>query len=355
MKEPTGHEPTTSHRFRDTSATERQTFKECRRSWLLQYGHRLGKAEGHPPFMFGQAMHEALAQFYESLKDGRTFKKASARALVQWPQAWKSQCDDVEEEIGKVPSYVKDAWAEDEAMGLNMLENYLVHEKDDPVVAEILEVERRFEVPILVKGRVIGYLSCQLDVLGRDEQGQLVVVDHKTASSKPNLNLLDMNDQMTAYIWGVRQETGEDVRIAIYNALLKKRTHPPAVLKNGTLSLNKQALVTYEGFREAITAHGLRINDYSEHLSWLRDNPPDLLVRDRTRRVLTQLDEWEANLVREITDMRRVAARPEMAYPSPSAMRCGSCAVQTICRTMMERGDHESIIRNGYRILPPRR
>jgi len=344
MKQPTGLEPTTPVKLKDTSATERAAFKSCHRSWFLQYGHRLGKAEGHMPFIFGTAMHEALAKHY-----------IGGSALKQWEKSWEAAVKELDEQLGGLARFASEEHNALEVMGEQMLINYLRHEEEYPVVDEVLAVEERFEVPIRNgKGRILARMSVQLDLLGR-RHGKLVVVDHKTAASAPNLNFLDMNDQMTAYIWATRLHTGEDVRGAIYNALLKKETHPPALLKNGKLSVNKQALVTHDGFRDAITELELDVNDYSEHLLYLLDNPPVLLVREETYRTKAQLKEFERNLVHEIVDMKRVATRPQLAYPSPSALQCGSCAVQLVCRTMMERGDVGTIIRNNFTILPPRR
>lgn len=344
MGDPTGLEPTTPFHLKDTSATERSSFKDCHRSWFLQYGHRLGKSEGYMPFIFGTAMHEALAAFY-----------SGGSALETWELAWDEAVKELDAELGGLAKFAAPEHIELGDLGRAMLVNYLRHEETDPVVDEVIDVEERFEVPIRNgKGRVLARLSVQLDLLGK-RRGKLVVVDHKTASSAPNLSLLDMNDQMTAYIWAVRLETGDDIRGAIYNALLKKATHPPVELKSKKLSVNKQALVTYEDFRHEIAERKLDINDYSEHLAYLKDHPPVLLVREETYRTKAQLAEFERNLVHEIVDMKRVAARPQIAYPSSSAMRCGSCSVQLICRTMMERGDVGSIVRNNFTILPPRR
>lgn len=353
--EPTGNEPETSVRLHDTSATERASFKSCHRSWFLQYGHRLGKAEGHLPFIFGTAMHEALATYYRAIQEDPVRIDPIAITLEVWADEWREQVDLLSKQLGGLAKFAAPEYEELGELGRAMLVNYMRAEADDPVVDEIVTVEERFEVPIRNgKGRILARLSVQLDLLGK-LRGKFVVVDHKTAASAPNLNLLDMNDQMTAYIWATRLETGTDVRGAIYNALLKKATHPPVVLKNGKLSVNKQALVSYDDFRQAIVEHDLDINDYSEHLLHLQDNPPKLFVREETYRTKAQLLEFERNLVHEIVDMKRVAGRPQLAYPSPSAQQCGSCAVQLICRTLMERGDVGTIIRNNFTILPPRR
>jgi hypothetical protein len=135
---------------------------------------------------------------------------------------------------------------------------------------------------------------------------------------------------------------------------MKKAPHKPKVLKSGKLSVDRSQVTTHALFLEAIGEIGASRNDYAEHLMWLREEGPQLFIRDLTFRNVEQLRSFEENLLHEWVDMRGVARRPVTAYPSPSPFNCPSCPVKLACSAMMNGEDVESAIRSNYVILPPR-
>lgn len=353
--EATGREPFTPVTIRDTSATERATFRECRRKWLLLYVHRLGRVEGTMPFLFGTAIHSGLAAYYRAIQAKTDRPVAVADSLDAFWAEWDRVRDELEEDLGGLWQFAEEEFIDTGQLGQAMLLGYDRWESRDPI-GKPLEVEQRFEVPIRKGKRILGWLSVQLDLLLRLANRRKAIGDHKTASSAPNSGFIDMNDQMSAYVWAARERFEDDsIRDAVYNVLLKKAPHPPRLLKNGKLSKDKGQLTTMEMYIEEIGARDLPMDEYLEHLDWLRDNEPTLFIREHTHRTRPQLEEFHANLLNEWADMSDVAADPDLAYPNPSALHCPSCPVQPICRTMMDRGDVEPVIRDNYVILDPRR
>lgn len=353
MIEPSGQEHRRPLRLRDTSATERASFRKCRRQWLLTVANRLGNVEGNANFLFGTAVHAGLAAFYGAQK-ARKAASAQDAAIEGYRGVWDASMETLRGELGFLWPQYAPAYAETRDMGDAMILGYIEQEARTPL-GEPVSIEERFEVPILGPGgHTVGILSVQLDIVV-DREGRRKIVDHKTAASAPNVGQLDMDDQLTAYIWARWKATGEWVSEADYNVLLKKLPHPPRLLKSGKLSVDKSQVTTYDMFAAEIDRLGLSRNDYAEHLAWLQDEGPRLFIREGVFRVRGQMRSFEENLYHEWIDMKRVALRPETAYPNPSPFNCPSCPVKLVCTTMMDGGDVETIIRDNFMLLPPRR
>jgi PD-(D/E)XK nuclease superfamily len=365
--DPTGLEPRTPLRIADTSATERAVFRSCRRRWLLSTAHRLGRVEGHSAFLFGTAVHAGLARFYAALHDEPgAYGAALGPALQGFDDSWGASMEALEDDLGFLWPEYREAYAEDGRLGHQMLEGYAEREERSPIRGTPVSIEQRFAVPILSpSGHPVGELSVQLDLVMERPDGRIAVVDHKTAAGKPNSGQLDLDDQLTAYCWAYLRHTGEMPREEVYNVLLKKAAHEPAVLKARPtkadpdpapkLSRDRAALTTAALYRSAIDRLGLDPNDYAEHLLWLAEGGPEFYYRESVFRTRGQMASFERNLYHEFQDMRRVAARPELAYPNPSRHECPSCPVRDVCQSMMEGGDAAGLIRSEYVVLPPRR
>lgn len=360
MTAPTGREHRTPVTITTTSATERAVFRTCRRQWLLAIVHRLGSLEKNQNFVLGTAIHDGLAVYYRGVQAGpRTaisLAQLELEALSQYSENIGEATRETQEALGWLWPTYEQSWKDLVDLGAGMLAGYFVNERANPIGTPLM-VEERHIIPIKVRGRKIGALSVQLDLLVKRSDGLKAVVDHKTASRDHNPGQLDLNDQLTAYAWACREVIEEHVSIAMFNLLYKKVPGAPRLLKNGTLSKDKSAPVTLGTYVAAIEEHGLNRGDYLDHLEWLRygDDRPKFFERDGSFRSVAQLDEFGDNLVHEWRDMARVAKNPDLAYPNPSAFNCPSCPVRSICASMLAQEDTETVIRDNYEVLPPRR
>jgi hypothetical protein len=359
FSEPTGQEHLTPVRIKDTSATERIGFRKCRRQWFLSVVHRLDQERGNVNFFLGNIYHAALAAYYESLRIGLDTDQAETAALDTYQEVYDEETKALRERLGIGWSLSRDEYRGAGELGLEMLQNYLEKERVNPLLDEVLAVEFRVNIPIRSpKGRKVGALSVQADVVGRKE-GVLRVVDHKTASRAPNLAHLDIDDQLTAEVYSWWKHSGEFPEQAVYNASMKREAGPPRLLKNGRLSKDKNQGTTAELYRLAIHEHGLDPADYADMLTYLdereaRDDDP-LFVRDVTFRTPGQMVAFERDLREEFRDMRLVAIHPERAYPNPSPFTCPSCPVRAICITIQDDGDVAAVIKAGYVVAEARR
>lgn len=351
----TGLEHTTPVRIKSTSATERAAFRKCRRQWLLGVVHRLDKQEGNVHFFLGRIYHSALEAYYRSQMAGAPEDDREVAALDAYQDAFDTELATVKDQLGFAFTFGEQLFRDAGELGLEMLQNYMERERKEPLLDDVIAVEFRVNVAITnPKGRKVGVLSVQADVVGMKD-GELCVVDHKTASGSVASGHLDLDDQLTAEVYSWWKATGDFPDKAIYNVSYKKALHPPKLLKSGKLSKDAQQLTNSALYRAEIERLGLPLADYVDFLVFLDGKNDPLFKRDAVFRTPGQMAAFEHDLFEEWRDMKAIAAHPERAYPNPTAMNCQSCPVRIICTTIQDGGDVETIIRSGYMIADPRR
>lgn len=364
MAEPTGLEHVTPVNITDTSATERAGFRKCRRQWFLTTVHRLDPEEGNPNFFLGNLFHKALEVYYKSIQLGDAHDVARDLALDAYQEKFDQDLAIVRQQLGFLWGVAEQLWRDTGTLGFEMAQNYFDAEEHNPLFDEVVAVEVRVRVAIRSpKGRRIGWLSVQTDIVGR-KNGVLKAVDTKTASRAIDSAHLDIDDQLTAEVYAVWQSSGEFPEKAVYNVAYKKSPHPPKQVKGSKaqpikLSRAKDQGTTYELYRAEIERLGLNKGDYVDilaHLKQMDDNGENVFfTREETFRSPDQMEAFERDLYWEFKDMKEVAKHPERAYPNPSRFNCPGCPVRTICFTIQDGGDVSAIIQGGFVVGDPRR
>lgn len=363
--DPTGLEPVTPVRIKSTSATERGGFRKCRRQWFLGTVHRLDPLIPSVHFFLGNVYHGALEAYYRAQQGGASVDDCEVAALDTYQDRYDLEMAKVIDQLGFLATTSSTPFREAGELGLEMLQNYMERERGDPLLDEVVAVEFRVNVAIVnPKGRKVGVLSVQADVVGK-LRGELRVVDHKTASSTMPSAHLDLDDQLTAEVFAWWQATGDFPERAVYNVSMKKAPGPPKHnlpdKKTGQVRLSKakNQNTTYTHYHNEIIANGLNPADYVDILAVLKareDAGEDKLFRrEEVFRTPGQMAAFQADLYEEWRDMRAVALHPERAYPNPTSMNCQGCPVRSICTTIQDGGDYETIIKAGFVIADPRR
>lgn len=349
--------------LRETSVTERADFRVCRRRWFLNTVKRLVPSGGVPHFWFGNLMHYALEHYYLGQKDGDADPEQYAREAFDLYV--RDSLADISLELGFLWDSAADEYNDMVGMGRGMLEGYFLMERETGGIGKVIEVERRYKVPIRsLNGRALPrspLLTGRFDLLVERDNGDIWVVDHKTAASRHNSAHLDLDDQLTGYAYVYWRATGKIPRGQVYNVLLKKVPGPPKRLKDakdGTpvLSRDKAQATTYSYYRAELRKLGLPLRDYADILDFLKDRGwQDYFIQEGVFRNARQLAVFEQNLFYEWMDMRDVARHPDKAYPAPSAISCPGCPVKLICATMQDAGDVDAIIEGNFTVAEERR
>lgn len=364
--DPTGLEHLTPVKIKSTSATERGGFRRCRRRWFLEVVHRLDPQDGNPNYFLGGIYHKGLEAYYKAVQAGGSEDDWDIAALDAYQAAFDGEMATLESWMGFLWPMAEPAFREVGELGFEMLQNYLERERLNPLLDEVIAVEFRVNVAIRhpKSGRKVGVLSVQADVVGRKD-GELRVVDHKTASRVMPSAHLDLDDQLTAEVFSWWQASGEFPEKAVYNVSYKKRFGPPEQLKKPDklgrpkLSKAKGQATTAALYRQEIMRLHLDPKDYEDILAVLeereRNGEDTLFRREEVFRTPGQMDAFERDLFYEWDDMKRVAREPARAYPNPTSFNCGGCPVRVICTTIQDGGDVEAIIKAGFVVADPRR
>lgn len=358
--EPTGREHLTPVAIASTSATERAGFRKCRRQWLLTVVHRLDPQTGNVNFFLGNCYHAGLEAYYRAQMAGLDHDARDAAALDAYQARFDTEIAKLKADLGFVFLAVEPGFRDAGELGFEMLQNYLERERSDPLFDEVVAVEFRVNVAIRnEKGRKVGVLSVQADAVGRKD-GELRVVDHKTASREMPSSHLDLDDQLTAEVYAWWQATGEFPEKVVYNVSMKKAPRPPKLIRKGkALSKAQDQVTTYALYRQAIEDNGFSVADYADILTVLKEHEESgegrLFRREAVFRTPGQMAAFERDLFEEWRDMKAVAAHPERAYPNPTSMNCGGCPVRVICTTIQDGSDVEAIIKAQFVVGDPRR
>lgn len=373
----TGREHVTAVKIKDTSATERATFRKCRRRWLLTTVHRLTNVEGDQNLWLGTLVHAGLEEYYRELKNtgwtaalprrrrDELHDAAVGMALAKFEQEYEESLVPLKDALTFLWPNVEPTYRALGELGFDMVQYYFDRERDDPIFDEILDVERRVFVAIRAPGgRRVASLSVKADIVGRKD-GVLAVGDHKTASREMSSTQLDLDDQLTAEVYAVWEDRGREEfpEEAVYNVLMKKVPRPPKENKpkKGVrqLSKDKSQPTTYQIYYDEVKRLDLNVADYADVLDYLRAQEvageSQFFKRERVLRSTAQIASFEANLYQEWRDMSAVARHPERAYPNPSPFNCPACPVRLVCLTMQDDGDVEAIIKATYVVGDPRR
>jgi hypothetical protein len=173
---------------REIHVTEVPLFRLCRLRWHYQYREVLvPREEDTGPLWFGTGVHYALAQAYSNRVHPRD-------ALLDW-EGYRGSSVPLLEEV---------------------LEHYAEHYRDDFNHWEVLGVE----TPVRSRLRRGLYLVGTFDLLVKEASGHIWVVDHKTRTYFDSPDDLEIEEQVTGYLYLASRE-GIPARGMIWNEIRK--------------------------------------------------------------------------------------------------------------------------------------
>lgn len=313
---------------RPIHVTERSIYRSCRRKWYYQFIERLDVQNQYAQsdaLFLGSGGHKALEKWYTQLRDG-----AEQTPLFE---TW----------MGFVQEHGIVVPPDDNDMMIEVLNNYQQYSIINDRNWRIVEIEKRFTLDLPgIPVKLTGAFDLIIEDL---EHGGLWIVDHKFLGRMPDPKHLEMDDQMTAYIW-ICHRVGIPVRGVIYNVIKKKAPTLPLILKNGTVSQNKLQDTTLELYKAAIDSIGGDYADYISMLTFLENKPNNFIQRHEVTRNKHELNGFYDLLMMEITEM---SDSKTFIYPNPG-YTCQWCKFQTLCKCQSEQGDTEMTKKLMYRV-----
>ena len=199
------------------SVSQVNTYLMCPEKY--RHSYVVGTPPSHRPVAlgFGSAIHHALAVHYGFLK-AHGKKPSPGRILAAFSDRWEVELRDslsIQYKAGEDAGKVKD-------LGVAMLKKFC---EDGFTPEKVIAVEQPFSVAIpdpdtgvILEEALVGAID-----LVAEHQGQVVLVEHKTAARKFAQDRLQHDHQPTAYQFAVR-EFGIHKPGLAFQVLLKTRS-----------------------------------------------------------------------------------------------------------------------------------
>lgn len=211
---------------------------------------------------------------------------------------------------------------------------------------EILRINgliEQYGLPVCLAGR--------LDMLVKDEHGDLWIVDWKTAarlargdaSGQDRDEFLELDDQIGSYVMALRRKLGLNVRGFIYVEL--KKAFPEAPTRNKVMrlgrmySVNQNQNVDFDTYLKTVKEHDTEAYEaglYDDFLNFLKNGGVNFHGRYQIMKSDDELEEIERQLWMEAADMTDPDLR---IYASPGRFSCGFCAFRQPCLETYRQGD----------------
>lgn len=269
-------------RRRKFNYSEIATLKRCPRKWKFIYVENLEPLKPSRALIFGQLVHNCLAEYYRGgdiLKPLNTWwsEIVSSDLFVEEIEDFEKKKNELEIILTSYKSFAE--------------------ENDDftPVSVETKFVKRI--------GRSLSYLSGIIDLVARDKDGHLILVEHKTTSVSPDFNHIVLDDQIAYYNWALQEIFGERVLYILYNIILIK------VLKT---------------------------------------KPNNFFFREKIYRTEKELENVEAQLVSQ-SRLLREAYRGELNFRNPTKDCLWDCSFRELCILEMKGVPYYDLVKTQFK------
>lgn len=315
--------------------SDRMLFKRCRRKWHFQSAMKLNlePAQRAPYFWIGTGGHFALEDYH-----GYNYYGHPVEAFRAYVEAQRKSC----------PSALPDDWKEQAVLGEGILDYYLTWLNGrDPLQTYWFngepQVEVRIRVPLPMKGadgEEIFYDATLDRVVEID--GELWVLDYKFYAQFRPTNL-DLDEQITSYLWLASLLYGRPVVGMILMQFKKELPKGPRILRSGAISSAKNQKTTHRLYKEILELQYGEVHlappenvECLNHLAQIEGEERDAFIkREYTRRSQEQLESLGSRVLAETTDM----TNPDIfLYPNFTRDCSWDCPFNDVC-LMIERDE----------------
>lgn len=323
--------------FEITTHSMLKNFGRCPRQAMYAYHDKIRPKQIKRPLKMGSWFHELLEAHYK----GEDWEDKHRELTI------KHQDSFFEEEVGDIPTSCH-----------RLMKSYLWHYQLESRKYgwEILDVECK----LTTNWPDGSEYWCRFDLLIRDGNGDIRIVDHKLRTTMPGLYHLLLESQNLLYIWnGWRNKI--KVKGFIWNVIRMKPPIIPRLNKDNTLSKRKIE-TDYPTLRKAIKDYGIDPRMYSEDLDRLKAQywrPGKIQESPFFRRHSLDADpEVIRRKIREMYKTRKRMARynfedRDSVERSVDRSCVTSCGYPLICSTELLGGNVDQVLRLNYQRVNP--
>jgi len=335
--------------------TDGLNFRSCRRRWEFGSKIRMNLEPDRPVLALwtGTALHYGMQLYYQP-----PGPPDALRMLDGVDKYIRGEINLIRNRVPDLNDEQDEGLRKNADLIMGMLEHYAMWapswdtpdnpecETGHPIIAEVLEVEHKFNVPLIVDNEEIPGIRIRgmMDGVIRDQNSFLWVLEHKSAAQFRERHHLLFDEQPGVYVYAAGIELGEPIRGVLYNLLRKKVPTVPEVLKYGGLTKRANIDSTYEVYLATIKNHGLNPADYEDILGILRDKGNKFFRRVEVERRPKQLSQLTYRIRQVAEDMQN-----GQIYASPEVMKCSMCPFEPVCIAIEDDADWKYILNSGYR------
>lgn len=285
------------------SHSEVDSYLLCRRKHYYGYGLSLQRVSESHSLAMGTAGHRILETFYKSIGEGfsaetqrKSFDTALAEAKVEYETILSEGYTDDPKKATLHDALFHDTYG------------YFAQEPFVQQGYEILAVEADFN--LLYDESTDSHYPFVVDLIVRDPDGKLVVVDHKFVYDFYTPEASDMQPQIPKYI-GALRALGYEISHGAYNMVRTRKIKEPTP-------------------------------EQMNHILLLKPNP--------TRVKSTFMEQIHvANEVQALKTLP-IEQQDERAYRVANKMVCQSCSFRDLCSTELVGGNVELMLRSEYKV-----
>lgn len=315
---------------RNISVSEVNSYLRCRRSWDYTSAHRQSLKHRVTPkiyFVIGSAIHEAIDAQAMGLDPMVAFE-----AYVDKDR--EKRVTEYIEQTGQKPMSMQFTEFEEcvdlaRALTTQYFDHYGWGNPLEDRGLKYIATEIPFSIELESGNRFVG----TIDGLATDiaTESKFWIVENKSADRKPVLDEVQSWNQFQGYVWAFLRLTGEMPVGVLYNGVMKKLVKEPKTLKNGKLSVAKDALVTSASFLKGLQEGGHDPVEYIEYLTMLeereRQGDDRFFFRELFTYTENEIEDWYSTVLEPVDDEM---AREDLKI-IPNYTNCRGCLVRDLC------------------------
>lgn len=346
------------------SYSEINTYGRCPQRYFLRSVLRLQRKRKNPNLYQGSATHEGFQEFFLKLRETADYNHAY-EVMDAWFQAEIDAIPErnpllFDDELASAEILLQDAWY--------YCTTWIDAHEDEIKTWEILHVEEEF---VIMLGDETNYevVTFTPDLIIKDKNGFVWIVDFKTTSKMPNNGLPFADLQALLYMAGVR-ELYPELRGFIFSYIRKKRPTLPRLNKThtsesklyGHVFVNNLTKIdtSYEMLRDFLLEHAPALMGEPAHqrrLAELRDTNR-FLWEERVTPSDEQLSLVLEDVLATLVNMKEAASNNR--YPRTilndlaGVQACSRCEFSRICHTALLGWNVEMVIDEEYEPRDPK-
>lgn len=193
--------------YNNLSYSQIETFEQCPKKWSFRYIDKIVIEMQNIHLDYGSAVHQGLENAFKDLRDNHSLSEEDLLQTVN-TLSYDYAYGDAKSELYK--------YAIEDMKRLINYQGFYEKIKDKEIVG--IEDEFNLKIPAMFGGEdteinIKGYI----DLIYRDDDGKLVVVDHKTSKKKFDKKKRRTNLQIPIYFLAIKDKYGEYPKAGIYN------------------------------------------------------------------------------------------------------------------------------------------